>query len=287
MNLAESLAPAHHAATPFPHYAVPEALPREAFEALVAALPPPAKVMQGGPAGDNRRYSWSAPEALADPALDARWRAFVEAHVSQPFLDAVLAALAGDLRAAYPDLEARIGKPIGQWRAGLRRRDTFEHAEVLLDAQLCLNTPVVSTPSSVRGPHVDRPNKLFAGLYYLRPPADTDTVGGDLELYAWRNRDARFDGAEIAPRDVALARTVPYRGNTFVLFLNSLDALHGVTPRQVTPNTRYFFNLVGEIAVPLFDLRARQQRTRGLRRAWKRLKNALAGRETRSGQRYD
>ncbi|HVF35245.1 MAG TPA: 2OG-Fe(II) oxygenase [Candidatus Saccharimonadia bacterium] len=287
MNLAESLAPAHHAATPFPHYAVTDALPREAFESLVAAFPPAAQVMQGGACGDNRRYSWSAREALADPALDVRWREFVAAHVSQEFLDGVLAALADDIRAAYPDLEARIGKPIAQWRAGLRRRDTFEHAEVLLDAQICLNTPVVSAPSSVRGPHVDKPNKLFAGLYYLRPPADADTIGGELELYGYRNRAARFDGAEISPDDVVLARTVPYRGNTFVLFLNSLEALHGVTPRQVTPNTRYFFNLVGEIAVPLFDLRARQLRTRGLRRAWKRLKNALAGRETRSGQRYD
>lgn len=287
MNLAESLAPSHHVTAPFPHYAVVDALPSHTFEALVATFPPAEQVMQGGVPGDNRRYSWSAREALADPALDERWRRFVAAHVSQAFLDRVLAALADDIRTAYPDLEARIGKPISQWRAGVRRRDTFEQAEVLLDAQICLNTPVVGAPSSVRGPHVDKPNKLFAGLYYLRPPADGDTIGGELELYGLRNPDARFDGAEIAPRDVALARTVPYRGNTFVLFLNSLVALHGVTPRQVTPNTRYFFNLVGEIALPLFDLRARQQRTRGLRRAWKRLKNALAGRETRSGQRYD
>ncbi|HET9484033.1 MAG TPA: 2OG-Fe(II) oxygenase [Xanthomonadales bacterium] len=287
MNLAESLVPARHAADPFPHYAVEDALPREAFEALVAAFPANPLVMQGGKPGDNRRYSWSAREALADPALDPRWRDFVAAHVSQEFLDGVLAALADDIRATYPGIEARVGRPIAQWRAGLRRRDTFATADVLLDAQLCINTPVVDAPSTVRGPHVDRPNKLFAGLYYLRPPSDTDTIGGELELYRYRNRGARFDGAEVSPRDVALARTVPYRGNTFVLFLNSLDALHGVTPRQVTPNTRYFLNLVGEIDVPLFDLRARQQRTRGLRRAWRRLRNALAGRETRSGQRYD
>ncbi len=287
MNLAESLTPASRRVDPFPHYAIEDALPRDTFEALVAAFPANAQVMQGGPAGDNRRYSWSAHDALADAALDARWRAFVEAHVSQPFLDGVLAALADEIRASYPDVEARVGRPIHEWRAGLRRRDTFANADVLLDAQICINTPVVSAASSVRGPHVDKPNKLFAGLYYLRPPGDTDTVGGELELYRWRNRGARFDGAELSPRDVTLAHTVPYRGNTFVLFLNSLDALHGVTPRAITPNTRYFFNLVGEIDVPLFDLRARQQRTRGLRRAWKRLKNALAGRETRSGQRYD
>ena len=258
MNLADTLTPARRAADPFPHYAIPDALPREAFEALVAAFPANEQVMQGGSAGDNRRYSWSANDTIAAAALDPTWRAFVETHVSQAFLDGVLRALADDIRASYPGIEAAVGRGIGEWRAGLRRRDTFATADVLLDAQICINTPVVSQPSSVRGPHVDKPNKLFAGLYYLRPP-----------------------------RDVELAHTVPYAGNTFVLFLNSLEALHGVTPREVTPNTRYFFNLVGEVDVPLFDLRARQQRTRGLRRAWKRLKNALAGRETRSGQRYD
>ena len=287
MNLADTLTPARRAADPFPHWAVADALPREAFESLVAAFPANAQVMQGGSAGDNRRYSWSAHDTLGAAALDPAWRAFVETHVSQAFLDGVLRALADDIRALYPCVEAAVGRPISEWRAGLRRRDTFATADVLLDAQICINTPVVSQPSSVRGPHVDKPNKLFAGLYYLRPPGDTDTRGGELELYRYRNRGARFDGAELSPRDVELARTVPYAGNTFVLFLNSLEALHGVTPREVTPNTRYFFNLVGEVDVPLFDLRARQQRTRGLRRAWKRLKNALAGRETRSGQRYD
>src|SRR5687768_11571486 len=213
MDLAQALRPEARADVPFPHYAVADALPRAQFEALVEAFPPNALVMQGGPPGDNRRYSWSAREALAEPALAAVWREFVAAHVAQSFLDGVLAALADDLRAAYPDLEARVGKPFAQWRAGLRRRDTFAEAEVLLDAQICINTPVVTTASTVRGPHVDRPNKLFAGLYYLRPPQDTDTRGGELELYGYRNPDARFDGAELAPRDVTLARTVPYEGN--------------------------------------------------------------------------
>ena len=287
MHLAETLAPGAYAEAPFPHYALFDALPRASFEALVAAYPANTRVMQGASPGDNRRYSWSAVDALADPALEPAWRAFVEAHVSQAFLDAVLAALAPAIRATYPDLEARIGRPIEAWRAGVRRRDSFADAEVLLDAQICINTPVVRAASTVRGPHVDRPNKLFAGLYYLRPASDRDTRGGELELYRLRNDAARFDGAELSPRDVELARTVPYAGNTFVLFLNSLDALHGVTPRAPTPNTRYFFNLVGEVNVPLFDLRARQQRTRGIRRAWRRLRNAIAGRETVSGQRYE
>ncbi|MEO6366004.1 MAG: hypothetical protein ABIO38_08170, partial [Luteimonas sp.] len=80
------------------------------------------------------------------------------------------------------------------------------------------------------------------------------------------------------PCDVELAATVPYSSNTLVLFLNSLQAVHGVTPRQVTPRTRYFFNLVGEIPVPLFDLDVRQRPRQGMRRAWARIGRIFSGR---------
>jgi hypothetical protein len=272
---------------PFPHFVVPDAAPSAVFERLMRERPADEIVRRGLPVGDNRRFSLSAPDALGDPRVPQAWRDAVLAHVGQPFLDGVLRALAPDIRKTYPDLEDRIGRPIGQWRAGLRRRDTFDTAEVLLDAQVCINTPVLTTASSVRGPHVDKPNKLFAGLWYLRPPEDTDTLGGELLIYRWRAGRARFDGAELEPRDVEVMAKVPYAGNTFVLFLNSLDALHGVTPRQPTPRTRWFLNLVGEVRVPLFDLKARQRPLRGLRRAWLRLRDRLAGRHTDAGQRWD
>jgi hypothetical protein len=263
------------------------ALGRARAERLLAEYPPLAVLTMGAAPGDNRRFSFNAAEALQHPALAPAWREAVATHVSQRFLDGVLRALAADIRAIYPELEARIGRPLEQWRAGVRRQHTFAECEVLLDAQICVNTPVLSAASSVRGPHVDKPNKLFAGLWYLRPSDDTSTRGGELQLYRYRNPAARFDGAELEPRDVELAATVPYANDTFVLFVNSLDAVHGVTPRQPTPNTRYFFNLIGEVSVPLFDLKSRQQPLRGLKRAWGKVKDKLAGRETASGQRWD
>ena len=42
------------------------------------------------------------------------------------------------------------------------------------------NSPV-RTPSTVRGPHLDSPFKLFAALLYFRAPED-DSSGGDLEF---------------------------------------------------------------------------------------------------------
>lgn len=286
-HLAQRLDAAHRREHPFPHYVVPDALPADSFARLIAEFPDDERVRRGMPSGDNRRFSLSAPEALADPRISLAWREAVLAHVGQSFLDDVLRALAADIRATYPDLESRTGRPLEQWRAGVRRRDSFESCEVLLDAQICINSPVLAVPSSVRGPHVDKPNKLFAGLWYLRPPQDDDTVGGELLIYRWRAGRTRFDGAELEPRDVEVVSKVPYAGNTFVLFLNSLDALHGVTPRQPTPRARWFLNLVGEVKAPLFDLKSRQRPLRGLRHAWMRVRDRLAGRHTDAGQRWD
>ena len=131
-HLAQRLEPAHRREQPFPHYVVPDALPPESFARLVAEFPDDELVRRGLPAGDNRRFSFSAPEALAEPRLSLAWREAVLAHVGQDFLDGVLRALAGDIRATYPDLEARIGRPLEQWRAGGRRRDSVDTSEVAI-----------------------------------------------------------------------------------------------------------------------------------------------------------
>lgn len=283
LHLGTALHPAHYSASPYPHFVVRDALPAEEYAVLAASLPPDEAIRQGGDPGDNRRFSWSARHSLEDPALGPSWRAFIAGNVSQAFLDAVLAAFAPAIRARYPWLEERLG-PIGGWRAGVRRRDGFDRADVLLDAQVCLNTPVVAGASAVRGPHVDKPGKLFAGLFYMRPADDTETVGGELEIQRYRNPGARFDGSQLDPHDVETVRRVPYAANTLVMFLNGIDALHAVTPRQPVGRSRYFVNIVGEIAHPLFDLKQRQRPFRQLRRLAARVGDALRGRRTDSGQ---
>ena len=146
----------------------------------------------------------------------------------------------------------------------------------------------------VRGLPTDSPS-FYAALPRPEQPGDEPVAAVRDVIRAVRERGdaalreftARFDGAELEPRDVELVATVPYAADTFVLFVNSLAAVHGVTPRQPTPATRMFFNLIGEVAFPLFDLKSRQQPLRGLRRAWSRLSDRLAGRQRDSGQRYD
>ncbi len=54
-----------------------------------------------------------------------------------------------------------------------------------------------------------------------------------------------------------------------------------------TPAMGFSYSVIGEVAFPLFDLKARQQPLRGLRRALRRVGDRLAGRQRDSGQRYD
>ncbi|HMZ79686.1 MAG TPA: hypothetical protein PLL06_08295, partial [Acidobacteriota bacterium] len=184
--------------------------------------------------------------------------------ISELFLRQMIQLFGTHLRAQYPDFEKTAGS-LDLLRPGLRLVDDFQTADVLLDAQLAVNTPVTDMPSSVRRGHVDWPNKLFVGLYYLRHPGDT-SQGGELELYRFAGSRHRMHKASIEDQYIEVVKTIPYRSNTLVMFLNGIDALHGVTTRYLTPFPRCFFNLVAEVERPLFNLDQYQSRW------WKRAK---------------
>jgi len=157
------------------------------------------------------------------------------------------------IRAMYPFFEKRYA-PFNKLRTGISGFNSFDEVDVLMDAQICMNTPVTTYPSSVRGPHVDLPQKLFAGLLYLRDDED-DSRGGDLELYKPRlNYQPRFACQYIKRHNLEVIGTVPYQQNVLLVFLNSPHSLHGVTRRSVTPHPRRLVNLVMEVREPLFTL---------------------------------
>ncbi len=242
---------------PFPHAVLSPALPEALVTSLLQSVPPGEVMREGKKPGSNRRFSFPAHLALRDGRVGPEWRALVASCTSQEFLDHLMSVFAPWLRRAYPDLEETLG-PLDRVRAGLRSREDFDRADVLLDALISINTPVTGRASAVRRAHVDSPHKLFAGLLYLRSP-DDDSHGGDLELFRFRGNTNVFRDAEVAEQDVEVVETVRYARNTLVIYPNSLHALHGVTVRQPTTHTRLFLNLVGELRAPLFDLSAHQK----------------------------
>jgi hypothetical protein len=252
---------------PFPHVVLRDVLDDALCDRLIAEFPPLDAMVGGKPDDSNTRLYYRGLTAMHDPALSPLWRETIETHVSQLFLRQLTGIFGASILATYPDFEQRFGA-LDALRAGLRYRDTFEHADVLLEAQPSANTPVTAEPSSVRAGHLDNPNKLFVGLFYLRHP-DDDSVGGDLELYRYRaGQRPVFHGHEIADRYIEPVQTVRYEKNVLLVFLNSPAALHGVTVRELTPHTRLFLNLNAEVKEALFAIpRTPAQRARRKARA--------------------
>ena len=240
-------------AEPFPHIIIKDPIDPQLCSELIWKFPPVETVAKGAPIVSNQRFSYSAKDCLGNINVNPMWREFVEIHVSQFFLNEFTFLFKEHIREIYPSLLADMGEE-ENWKAGIRNVDNFSNADVLLDAQISINTPVSGRPSSVRGGHIDLPNKLFAGLYYLRHPQDKST-GGDLEIYSFRSDDERqFKDQFIDDKHIQLVKTLKYQSNVFILLLNSIKSLHGVTVRSITREPRLFFNLVGEINRPLFNI---------------------------------
>ena len=261
---------------PFPHLVLEQALPAALCDELIANYPALDTLAVDGHA-NNTRWNYPAPKVAGNGAVAPVWREFTRYHASPAFFAELAALFADAITRLYPEHYADPAEVL-RMRAGVRGVDNFDDHDILLDAQISGNTPVTAA-GSVRTTHVDRNNKLFSGLLYLRPDAD-DSAGGDLTLSRFRpgldsqaQKLACFRGVYVDDAYTEVVRTVPYAKNTLVLFINGIDSLHGVTVRQPTPHSRLFFNLIGEVDAKLYPV------PRGKPSLFKRLKNKLSSRD--------
>jgi hypothetical protein len=242
---------------PYPYIVVENALPAEICEDLVGSYPS-LGAMGIDATPNNLRWDYSAFQSVPDSRIPKLWRDFIAYHVSAEFFREILDLFAEDICRLFP---ARFLRPetLRRMRVGVRKQDRFRSADILMEAQISGNTPV-ETASSVRTTHVDSRKELFGGLFYLRRDGD-DSVGGDLTISRFKPqfadyaaKQSRFEDSYVDDADTEIVETVKYRKNTLVLFVNSIDSLHGVTVRQPTKHSRIFVNLVGEVEEPLFEI---------------------------------
>ena len=229
---------------PFPHVVIRQALPPELYAKLDNEYPSINTILLDGEVpGNNRRYQINAKRGLSTDVLHESWREFVQYHVSPKFWSEVVAKLGPAIRHVYPELEDQMGRDLRDFSMSVRGE---AESDIVLDCQPGLNSPVTRV-SSVRGPHVDNPVELFAGLLYFRSPEDNST-GGDLILHRHRHSSPIFWGkAGLWESDVEPFATIPYEANTLVLFINGIKAVHAVTPRSLTQHPRRLVNFIGEI----------------------------------------
>jgi len=240
---------------PYPHLVVDHALPVEIADTILAEMPPLEVLAQDRPLGSNRRFYLPTEKALAEPRISKAWKDAMRAVNDSPqgVLDWVASNLASQILAAYPDFETRFG-PLDELRAVPRAQPNRRPNEVGLDAEIVVNSPALSDGTSVRGPHLDHPDKLISALLYLRAE-DDDSTGAELELFEALSHRPAFDQRHDLPRNsVRCVGSYPYRHNLLVFSINTPRSLHGVSPRSRTLRPRYHIHIVGELNGPLFQI---------------------------------
>lgn len=204
-------------------------------------------------------------ELKGDGVVHRLWQRFVEYHISDLFYED-LSRLAGQHIAKKHGAKYVYGNK-GYRYAGTRTYRPMPGAKtqthmaahsgspsIDMDCQISFNTPVTKR-SAVRGAHIDSAQKIFGALFYFKH-AEDKSHGGDFNLYSCKkpckplpqNRIKTGNGHKAhtmySPRDVHVAKVAPYSANTFVLFINSKMAVHGVSPRSVTKYPRRLINFI-------------------------------------------
>ena len=239
---------------PFPHVVLPDAIDPILCEDLLRSMPSLEVLSKGRPLGSNCQYLMRSREVLESAVVGETWRTAIRAGLSSAFTSRVLQLFAPHIARIYPDFEERFG-PLAELTGVPRALPRGSRGVIGVDAQIGVNTPPLVDGSSARGPHLDKPNKLFVGLLYLRPDGDRST-GGDLQFSVPNQLVTSCGPSYSLPlHRVRVVKTVPYQRNTLVVMLNTPLSWHGVSPRAITPFPRYYLNLVGEMCEPLFDMR--------------------------------
>lgn len=226
--------------SPYPYIVIDNALPQEEYDLLSSTYPDPEAMSADRKQKNNHRYNllskWGATEFPFEEASDP-WKQFTETNTSPEFVRKVY-----DL---FPDYTAgengSAGVDLSNYGPELHKKikvdPTVPFAEVIPRVTVAVNTPVTEV-SSVRGAHTDNIRKAYVGLLYFRLPGD-DSTGGNLEVSKWKDGVAPRDWATAAkPEEVDILETVEYHPNRLILFLTTNNALHGVSPRSITPHWR-------------------------------------------------
>ncbi|MGI0013302.1 MAG: hypothetical protein ACREBU_07670 [Nitrososphaera sp.] len=229
---------------PFPHIVIREALPWDYYEKLVSQYPSLSDYKKTIPSDnkymdehlhtysidgipENYRIDMSAKQLQTLGGRDTLV-SFLKYHSGQEFYNSVVSLFRCSLSLYQLIVIATGHQLVGKCMAGI-------------------NTPLTA-PSTVRGPHTDSFDEFYSGLFYLKHPLDTST-GGDLNIYRVVTHRYPMMARKhaIAEDCLELVKTVAYEANTFLLFLNTPYAVHGVSVRQPSAYERRLIVLQADI----------------------------------------
>lgn len=218
---------------PFPFAGSFECLPLDIYAELAATRPSWQAIAQKKSEENNKRADLPGELLLESKTLAPIWLNFIRYHTSRDFYLQILDRFEFHFLQFYPQL-----KNMRDYKVS--RRYSGEAADIYLDCQLSVNTPV-KEKSTVNHPHLDHPRELWASLLYMKE--SDDDAGGDLMLYK-TIKPLTFHGRrEVDSECIWSALQIPYSPNTYICFINSPFSVHGVTEREVTEKPRLMVNI--------------------------------------------
>jgi hypothetical protein len=218
---------------PYPHIVIQDCLPKDLYDELSETFP--EKLILPDKYDEGERIDLHTRHGLQK--LEGTWLEFVQYHISRDFWDEVWTLFHDVINLVYPTLELTLGR-FHTWSLSPRGMD---QATLQMECQPGVNTPQ-SMNMRVRGPHLDNPIELYAGLLYMGRGE-----GGDLEIQRLVAPPKFHGKLEIRDDCVETLDMVKYEHNTFVMFINTPVSIHSVTPRPPTDKCRRLVNITGEL----------------------------------------
>ncbi len=206
---------------------------------------------------ENTRVQLAASEISKNKNLKSKiWKDFVDYHCSKEFFLEFFKIFENEIYRLLPDVYKKIQQNQSKEnfiemrggyhksRAELAKQNS--KCDFVLDCQPSITTPNINGQKSVRGPHVDSPYKLYAGLFYLRNPKD-QLEGGDIVLYKPKNK-VKFNNKTnvINYNDLERSKVFKYGINNLVMHLNTPLTVHGVSKRATGNFNRNLVNIIAE-----------------------------------------
>ena len=248
LSVLQNFKPENLKTNPFPYIYIPEVLPWDLYERLEAEYPEQHCTKGETHGFGTMRYMQH--EFDYENVVTPLWRDFAAYHTSKEYKDELIRAFRVPMTDLYP--KGRFAEDLytKYIRSDVSPRRAPVGSTVRMEIQFVMNA---IDHKHIRTPHVDQSKELFACLFYFKKPEDKGEDGG-LNIYRntagkqWR----RVTGREAVPEDIKAVDHIPYKRNTMVCFLNSVDSLHGVTPRNNPSHIRRYVNIDGHIVEKLF-----------------------------------
>jgi len=169
---------------PFPYLYITECLDPEIYEYLQSNYPG-NKTIAGEMSRENYRYQLNTHQTLDNKEIDPIWKMFVEYHTSKEFYKEVETIFGRDRLKKFRILKKTNYNNLGH---GIRKHPlelNKNSKKIVMDCQIGINSPT-TIKNSVKGPHVDAREEIYAGLLYLKDDNDVGE-GGDLNILKLEN----------------------------------------------------------------------------------------------------